>query len=276
MSERAYQQAYRYALERQQGHADGVDGPAPIIGHPDVQRMLLDIATTRDAMRLLTYAAAVAGDLATQHPDADERWVHQRRADLLTPLAKAWPTDQGVRLASMALQIHGGAGYIEETGIAQRYRDARIAPIYEGTNGIQAIDLVGRKISRDRSAVDELFAEIRATIGAATGHRALHATAAVLDATLARTQAATDWIVETLNEDRPAALAGASSYLDLLAVVTAAHLMLRRSLLDIERSASTRERSIRRAQFFAAQHVQQAPGMSTITFGLHPLADGLR
>src|SRR5262249_39873693 len=127
ISQRACEQARAYSAEREQG---GV----ALGAHPDVRRMLLDLRATTRAMRLLLYATAAADGA---------------RGDLLTPIAKAWPTDEGVRLASVAIQVHGGAGYVEETGVAQRLRDVRIAPIYEGTNGIQAIDLAMRKVRRD-------------------------------------------------------------------------------------------------------------------------------
>ena len=124
--------------------------PLPIIHHPDVRRMLLSMRAATEAMRALAYYAAAMIDHARRDPDPTQRAGAQRRADLLIPVVKAWCTDMGVAVASTGIQVHGGMGYIEETGAAQHLRDARIAPIYEGTNGIQANDLVGRKLARDR------------------------------------------------------------------------------------------------------------------------------
>ncbi len=167
LSERAYQQALAFAQERRQGRPPGREEPgeqAPIIEHADVRRMLLTMKAHIDAMRTLCYANAHAIDQALHHPDDAVREEQQKLADLLTPVSKAWCTDLGVELTSLALQVHGGMGYIEETGVAQHFRDARIAPIYEGTNGIQALDLVGRKLPYDGGAhVKGFLADLRTT-----------------------------------------------------------------------------------------------------------------
>ena len=150
IAERAYQQARDFARTRIQGRpldAPPDAGPLPIIHHPDVRRMLLSMRAATEAMRGLAYYAAATVDHARRDPDPAERARAQRRADLLIPVVKAWCTDMGVAVASTGVQVHGGMGYIEETGAAQHLRDARIAPIYEGTNGIQANDLVGRKLA---------------------------------------------------------------------------------------------------------------------------------
>ncbi|MDH3755540.1 MAG: acyl-CoA dehydrogenase, partial [Acidimicrobiia bacterium] len=147
LGERAYQQAVDYAIERVQGHAiGGAAGPAAIVEHPDVRRMLITMRSYIEAMRGLCLLNAAAIDVATHHGDQQARERSDALAGLLTPVSKAWTTDVGFDLTSLAIQIHGGMGYIEETGVAQHFRDARIAPIYEGTNGIQAMDLVGRKL----------------------------------------------------------------------------------------------------------------------------------
>ena len=171
IAERAYQQARDFARIRVQGQPLGACGQcrsaSPIIHHPDVRRMLLWMRAATEAMRSLAYYAAAMIDRARRDPDPAERVQAQRRADLLIPVVKAWCTDMGVAVASTGIQVHGGMGYIEETGAAQYLRDARIAPIYEGTNGIQANDLVGRKLARDHGeAVGSLFAEIAATLAA--------------------------------------------------------------------------------------------------------------
>ena len=270
IGERAFQQARSYAAERLQGQAPGATTSSPIIEHPDVQRMLLDIAATRDAMRLLTYATAVAADLAHHHEDPEERARYQRRVDLLTPLAKAWCTDEGVRVASVALQVHGGMGFVEETGIAQRYRDARIAPIYEGTNGIQAIDLVGRKIGRDGgAAANELFDEIERSMATAVGNTELADVAAEVAAALADARAATAWIVEQSARDRTAVLAGACSFLELLSVTAVGELLLRHAM------EVGSVRAIRRAQFFAIEALRSRPRLDQVRLGLLPLRDGI-
>src|SRR3954462_3213809 len=173
IAERAYQQARDYANARVQGHpagmprATGADSTAPpIVHHPDVRRMLLSMRAATDAMRALAYFAAAAIDASRSAADGEAQFKAQRRADLLIPVVKAWCTDLGVEVASTGIQVHGGMGYVEETGAAQYLRDARILPIYEGTNGIQANDLVGRKLARDGgAAARELFDEIRATLG---------------------------------------------------------------------------------------------------------------
>jgi len=154
IAERAAQHAEAFARDRLQGRAPGAAAGAqsPIIEHPDVRRMLVETRATIDAMRALCYANAQALDLAQHAADAAVRGHNQRLADLLTPLSKAWCTDLGVELTSTSLQVLGGMGYVEETGVAQHLRDARIAPIYEGTNGIQAIDLVARKLPVDGGA----------------------------------------------------------------------------------------------------------------------------
>lgn len=158
VAERAFQQALAFARDRRQGRADGAT--VAIVSHPDVRRTLLTMKAHLEAMRGLCYVTAHAVDLATHHPDATVRAERAARAELLTPIAKAWCTDSAVELTSLAVQVHGGMGFVEETGVAQHYRDVRITPIYEGTNGIQALDLVHRKLP----AVPDLLGEIDATV----------------------------------------------------------------------------------------------------------------
>src|SRR3954452_2257757 len=182
IAERAYQQARDYARVRIQGMPAGMPrggGPVPpILHHPDVRRMLLSMRAGTEAMRALTSPAAAAIDASRHAGDEKAQYRATRRADLLIPVVKAWCTDLGVEIASTGVQVHGGMGYIEETGAAQYLRDARIAPIYEGTNGIQASDLVGRKLGRDGGeAARELFAEMRpilSEIGGRAGWEAMH------------------------------------------------------------------------------------------------------
>ena len=152
IAERAYQDALQYAQERKQGRAPGAPAgeQSLIIEHPDVRRMLLTMKSLIDAMRAIIYVCAEGIDLAAHHPDASVREANQELVDLLIPVAKGWSTDMGIDVTSLAVQVFGGMGYIEEAGVAQHYRDARITAIYEGTNGIQAMDLIGRKLRSAR------------------------------------------------------------------------------------------------------------------------------
>lgn len=167
IAERAYQGALAYARERVQSVPIGAKAPGRIIEHADVRRMLMTLRATTQALRAIAYYNGAAIDRARAETDQEKRHAARGRADLLTPITKAYCTDQGVEMASLAIQVFGGMGYIEETGIAQHYRDIRIAPIYEGTNGIQAMDLVGRKLHADdgqhwRALLDDLSAMTRA------------------------------------------------------------------------------------------------------------------
>ena len=219
IAERAYQHALAYALERRQGRSVWTgQANTPIIDHPGIRRMLAVMKAKTAAARAICLSTGVAADLA-RHAGAEEdrrRW--KGREDLLTPIAKAWSTDVGCEVASMGVQIHGGMGFIEETGAAQYYRDARIAPIYEGTNGIQAMDLVGRKLSQDGGESARLvIAEMKATLVELARvyegkplERFATAIEAVEDATL--------WLLDRKADPNAAAdvLAGADAYLTLL------------------------------------------------------------
>ena len=162
ISERAYQQALSFCNERVQGVAPGFKEAGPIIRHPDVQRMLANMKSITEASRVLTYAACAEVDYSLSNLPSEKLEKHKRRLGLLTPVVKGWCTETAQEVASVSLQCHGGMGYVEETGIAQILRDARILPIYEGTNGIQAMDLVGRKIiSDDGLGAGELVSEMQ-------------------------------------------------------------------------------------------------------------------
>ena len=166
VAERAYQDAVQYAMERVQGRVVAGGAGNTIIGHPDVRRMLLLMKSQIEAVRGLTYLNAAALDVARRHTDADTRQHASDLADVLIPMSKGWGTDLGVEIASLAVQVFGGMGFVEETGVAQHYRDARILPIYEGTNGIQALDLVGRKLGlRGGAAFNDLLDAIEGTAG---------------------------------------------------------------------------------------------------------------
>ena len=169
IAERAYQRALNFARDRVQGRAVGEVSTErkAIARHPDVQRMLLSMRSRIEAMRALSLFAAAAADRASHHPDADERALGQRRVEVLTPVVKGWSSEVGNEITGLGLQVHGGMGFIEETGAAQHYRDARITTIYEGTTGIQAADLVGRKLLRDGGGmVNEIIDLMRADLSA--------------------------------------------------------------------------------------------------------------
>ena len=241
ISERAYQKARHYARERVQGKP--VTGPeaakAPILHHPDVRRMLLAMRAGTEAARALAYYVAGEADRARHHPDAQRRQTAQARIDLLTPVVKAWCTDLGVEIASIGVQVHGGMGYVEETGAAQHMRDARIAPIYEGTNGIQANDLVGRKLARDRGAAAEaLIADMRKTAAKLDGDKATAALKEHLVRGVAALETATRQLVGCCEKELGRALAGAEPYLKLMGTVAAGWLMAESALAARQQLAS--------------------------------------
>lgn len=235
LGERSLQQSLEFAQERRQGRAPGAPAgeSSPIIDHPDVKRMLATMKATVEAMRRLVYTNAEAIDRSLHHPDQAERERAAEVAALLTPLSKAWGTDMGVEVTGLGIQVHGGMGYIEETGVAQHYRDARITTIYEGTNGIQAMDLVGRKLPmRAGAVVQEHLAALEALDADLAAHAELAETRRELSATLAATRQATDWLFAHAT-DPVAALSGATPYLRLLATLTAGSLMARSALVAL-------------------------------------------
>jgi hypothetical protein len=194
VAEAAFQQALAYAQERRQGRpAWGTDGA--IFGHPDVRRMLALSKARIEAARSICLYAAVMADRARHAPDAEARSAARARHELLTPIAKAWATDMGVDVASTALQVQGGMGYVEETGAAQFYRDARIAPIYEGANGVQALDLVGRKLAQDGAAMRALIADMRVDAERLSQSDGLAEAGARLTAAIGALETATDWLL---------------------------------------------------------------------------------
>ena len=272
LAERAYQQARDFAKERVQGRLDG-GGPekVAIINHPDVRRMLLDIKSRTEAMRALAYDTAVQFDISKRHPDEAARKEARTRLDLLTPIVKAWSTDVGVELTSLAVQVYGGMGFVEETGIAQHYRDSRIAPIYEGTNGIQARDLVGRKVLRDRGeTAKEYMAEIRSIAAdaanlAAPADSIGRALTTSVDA-LSRT---TDWLIEIGTEAPGRAFAGATAYLELFGVVAGGALMARSaiaaagSLSGDPENAPFYEAKLATARYYALHILPKAESLAT-------------
>ena len=219
VAEGAYQHALAYALDRRQGRSIWTgEANAPIIDHPDIRRTLAVMKARIEAARAICFATGVAADLARHAATEDERRLWKGREDLFVPIAKAWSTDVGCDVASDGIQIHGGMGFIEETGAAQYYRDARITPIYEGTNGIQAMDLVGRKLSQDGGAsAKAVIAEMKTTLKSLGGlysgkpvERFAAAIGAVEDATL--------WLLDAKADAARGAdvLAAADAYLKLM------------------------------------------------------------
>jgi len=269
IAERAYQQARDFARTRVQGRPLGAPaggGALPIIHHPDVRRMLLSMRAATEAARALAYYAAAMIDHGRRQPDPTARDHAQRRADLLIPVVKAWCADIGVAVASTGIQVHGGMGYIEETGAAQHLRDARIAPIYEGANGIQANDLVGRKLARDHgAAARELIADIAAT--AADLEQARGADIAAIGAALRAALAALDTATEDLvAADAASAAAGSTPYLQLSGAVCAGWLMARQALAAARRLTEGRgdaaflAAKIATVRFYADHFLALAPG----------------
>jgi alkylation response protein AidB-like acyl-CoA dehydrogenase len=266
MAQRAYQHALEYAKTRVQGRAVGVKtgDRVSIIHHPDVRRMLLSMKSQTEAMRALAAAAAEALDHALLNPDPARRQQGQAVFDLLTPVVKGWCTEQSIEIASTGVQIHGGMGFVEETGAAQYLRDARITAIYEGTTGIQANDLIGRKIAYEKGATALAYiAHMRALdteLAAHSGHHGLAAMRASLAAGLDDLHQATAWLLDTYPRDAGAASAGAVPYLKLFGTVAGGHQMFRAALVAKARlDAGSTEYDFYRAKLatarFYAEHI---------------------
>jgi alkylation response protein AidB-like acyl-CoA dehydrogenase len=272
LSERAFQMAVAYAKERKQGRAPGAPAgeQSVIIDHPDVRRMLLTMQASIEALRGIIYLNAAAIDRGGHGADEADREAGAELADLLTPVSKGWGTDLGVELTSLAIQVFGGMGYIEETGVAQHFRDARIAPIYEGTNGIQAMDLVGRKLPmRAGGAVGDYLARIEALDAdlAAAGDDLGSIRAALADG-LSALRTATDWLLANGMANPLDALAGATPYLRLFSVVTGGWMMARQALSATAALADAspedkafHEGKVLTARFFCEQLLPQAVGL---------------
>jgi 3-(methylsulfanyl)propanoyl-CoA dehydrogenase len=279
LGERAWQRAVAYAHERHQGRAPGAPAgqQSLIVDLPDVRRMLLTMRALNEAMRGLIYLNAECIDLAAHHPDEAVRTQRQEMADLLTPISKGWGTDMGVEVTSLAIQVFGGMGYIEETGVAQHYRDARIAPIYEGTNGIQAMDLVGRKLPmRAGGVVADFLAGIEATAAEASkaGDDLGPIGARLADAHRALAEA-TQWLMANGVADPTNALAGATPYLRMSGIVTGGWLLARSALAARARldegagaDAELLEQKLVTARFYCDQLLPQAAGfLPSVTAG---------
>jgi alkylation response protein AidB-like acyl-CoA dehydrogenase len=265
LAERAYQTALAYARER-------VQSRLPIVAHPDVRRMLLLMKSQTEAMRALAATAAVSLDAARLHPDPEQRRQHQAFADLMIPVVKGWCTENSVDIASLGIQVHGGVGFIEETGAAQTFRDARITPIYEGTTGIQANDLVGRKLARDGGrAAAALIAQLRAAATGVTGQASLAAAASTFSIAVDTLELTVRHVVDHYATDTRAVSVGAVPLLKLFGIVTGGWQLLRSASIAAQRLAAPQTESadadfyrakIATARFYADHVLSQATGLA--------------
>jgi len=271
--ERAYQQALHYARDRRQGRAASWqgEGMAPIIAHPDVQRMLMTMKGLTQASRAICYMTAAALDRSHSLEDPQARRVAHERASLLTPIAKAFSTDNANEVASLGVQVHGGMGYVEETGAAQHLRDARILAIYEGTNGIQAIDLVTRKLPLSGGdTVRGEIARLRAVAARLTreGSGEYGDAAARIRDAVESLDRATSYLLKALSGNaQQDALAGATPYLRLFGITQGAA-ALAEAALETPEDDAHRIARVALARFFAENLVSLAPGLAdTVTHG---------
>jgi alkylation response protein AidB-like acyl-CoA dehydrogenase len=235
VSSRSYHQALAWAKDRLQGtRSDG--SRYPIIDFPDVRRMLMTMKAGTEAMRALAFTAAAEIDRGRLAKDPEQAARHHARVELLTPIVKGWLTEMSQELTSYGIQIHGGMGFVEETGSAQYYRDARITTIYEGTTAIQANDLVGRKTLADDGAVlADLLEDVRATAGALRARDALAPLGAALEDSADSAQKACQWLLENARDDRNVAGGAGVNFLMLLGYVCGGWLMGRSALKAAER-----------------------------------------
>jgi alkylation response protein AidB-like acyl-CoA dehydrogenase len=272
VAERAYQQAAQFARERVQSRAvQGSSGPVPIVEHPDVRRMLMLMRSQTQAARAVAYVAAAQSDLAHAHPDPDIRANAQAVYEYMVPIVKGWSTEMAIEVASLGIQVHGGMGYIEETGAAQHYRDARILPIYEGTTAIQANDLLTRKTARDKGATARsLIAQMRetATLLKQRGGADLNAVHAPLTTGIDAYERTVDYLVRTIGPDVRAAFSGAVPYLRLAGIVHGGW-QLARSALAAEAAigagssdASFLRAKVATARFYGEHVLSQAPSVA--------------
>jgi acyl-CoA dehydrogenase len=270
IAELATQQAFAYARERKQGRAAGASGgSSAIIEHPDVKRMLMTMRALTRAARSLCYATA--GAIDRSHGDGDSAKASHGRAALLTPVAKAYSTDVGIEVASLNVQVHGGMGYVEETGAAQHLRDARIAAIYEGTNGVQALDLVSRKLPLASGAVVRGYlAELRNSVKSvqAANDPAFGQTGARLAEAVDSLDRSTAWLLAKLDKQPQSALAGATPYLRLFGNAAGGCMLADEALAAVRLGDASAQARVASARFFAENVAVQASGLErTVTEG---------
>ncbi|MDK9714723.1 MAG: acyl-CoA dehydrogenase C-terminal domain-containing protein [Sulfuritalea sp.] len=279
ISERAYQRALNYAKERIQGTEIGSKSGERVIilKHPDIRRMLLSMRSRVEAMRAISCSIAVSMDIADKHPDPAIKAKHQGLIELLMPIAKGWFTENAVDIASLGIQIHGGVGFIEETGAAQYYRDSRISSIYEGTTGIQANDLINRKVSRDKGAsITALVKEMKLTQAELSKHDDLtlvgihNGLADGIDAL----ETAVDFLLEAFQSDPRKAFAGAVPFLDLFGTVVGGWQLARCAVVAKSKLACETKDSdfyftkIQTARFYADHILTKTSGLAkAVTVG---------
>ena len=280
LSERATQRAVAYAKGRVQGADSGTRSgdKVAIIRHPDVRRMLMLMKSRTEAMRALACVVALSMDMARGHPDMATREQQQAFVDLMIPVVKGWSTESAVEIASLGVQVHGGMGFIEETGAAQHLRDARITPIYEGTTGIQAADLVGRKIARDGGqAMRAVIGQMRdvASRLARKDDEALASIATSLGDGIAALERAVQFVVSTYGSDVRQALVGSVPLLELVGIVAGGWQMGRAALVARQRLAEGDDTAfhtakLHTAHFYAHHVLSRASGLShTVVHGAH-------
>ena len=273
VAERSYQRALSWSRERLQGRPAGVQGAktSPIIQHPDVKRMLLTMKATTEAMRALAYWASAILDRAREHPDENERRRAQALVDFLIPVVKGWSTEMGIEVASLGIQVHGGMGFIEETGAAQHLRDARITTIYEGTTGIQANDLVGRKMGREEgrtalaliSDIDKLVPQL-----AASSDANLKAIGDALGVTAAKLRETVQWVSKTFATNPAAVAAGSVYVLKLMGIGLGGWLLARSAVIASDQLAAGEgdadflKAKVLTARFFADHVMAQVPALT--------------
>ena len=267
LADRSYQKSVSYARERVQGRAPGEKGRVAIIRHPDVRRMLLTMRSLTQASRAVCYYTAACLDRANHGDDAEASAFYQARADLLTPIAKAWCTEAALEATAHGIQVHGGMGYVEETGVAQFYRDARIAPIYEGTNAIQAIDLVGRKLLRDGGATVSAFVSDMRAVDAplANAGDALAVVRSALARGLDELVQSSTYILTAEKKDPELISAVAFNYLMLIGTVIGGWQLARGALVATEQLAAGGDKAFLEAQvvmarFYAEQVLPRCTG----------------
>ena len=278
IAERAFQRALAYAKERLQGK-DLVQGgkTVPIIRHPDVRRMLMLMKSQTEAARALAYVVAASMDVAHKTTDKQEQQRRQAFVDLMIPVVKGWSTETGIDVASLGVQIHGGMGFIEETGAAQHLRDARITTIYEGTTGIQAGDLVGRKIAREGGVTVKGWLELLKGFDAQlakSGHADVKVIRQRLSEGAKAVAESVDFILSAASKDPNAAFAGAVPFLKLMGIVAGGWQMARAALIAEKKLAAKDgdagfyAAKIATARFFADHVLSQASGLAaTVTQG---------
>jgi alkylation response protein AidB-like acyl-CoA dehydrogenase len=270
LSQRAFQSALSFANERVQGTEPGEKGRVPIVRHPDVRRMLMLMKSKTEAMRALAAVAAVSLDAARLHPNSEERRRHQAVADLLIPVVKGWCTETGVEIASLGVQVHGGMGFIEETGVAQQYRDARITPIYEGTTAIQANDLIGRKLARDAgAAAKSVIGEMRALHAGLLKAAALSSVASVFSEAVDALERSVQYVVSQYRSEPKEVSVGAVPLLQLFGIVAGGWQLLRSAAIANGHPggagalpADFYRAKIETARFYAHHVLPQASGLA--------------